>query len=404
MSRDKNLQEMEAGTKQSRTAVNANAKAAESMKGLSPSIVPGQSSYEDLGGPTPQDYKPDNDSAKLKDASGPLKKVSNVVNKGAKGPDAMKGLNHLKPTKAAGSVKEDEDLDDEDLVTEEDLEDTEDLETVAEEEDEEYDEDDDDEDTEEVIQDRSEEIEEETYEIEYDLEEDVNALVEGEDLSEEFKEKAKLIFEAAIQTKVEEIKEALEEFYEEKLVEEISNIRAELTERTDSYLEYVAEEWMTENELVVENGLKTEFTESFFVGLRSLFEDHYVSIPEDKYDAVVGMAEKLDEMETKLNEQIERNINLKGRLSESVADCILADVSEGLAVSQKERLASLAESVEFDSEEQYREKLDMLRESYFPSKAKSPDEKADTLMESTEVTPQSYTPSMEKYVRALSGK
>jgi len=398
MSRGKNLQEMETGTKQSRTAVNAGAKPAEPMKGLSPSIVPGQSSPEDLGGPTPTDYKPDNDSAKLKDPSGPLKKVSNVVNKGAKSPQGMTGLKNLKPTKDAGSVKEDEDLEDEDLISEEDLED-ENEELLEDEEDLDDEEDEEDEDEEDLEDD---EIEESYVELEYDVEDDVNALVEGEELSEEFKDKAKTIFEAAIQTKVVEIKEALESYYEEKLIEEVESIKTVLEERVDSYLEYVAEEWITENELAVENGLKTEFTESFFAGLKNLFEDHYVSIPEDKYDVVVGMAEKLDEMETKLNEQIEKNISLKHRLSESVAETIFNNVSEGLALSQKEKLASLSESVEFDSEDQYREKLEILRESYFPTKTKSSESKTETLNEGNETTPEYYSETMGAYLNLLS--
>ena len=404
MSRGKNLQEMEVGTKHSKTAVNAKAKSAEPMHSVPSDVVDGQSGYEDLGGPTPDNYKPDDESAHLKTPERTLSKVSNVVTRGAKGADPMKGI-----SKADAGVKEEAEEDDEDLIYEEECDDDEDDEDKdkksSKKKKDEDDEDDDEEkvDEETVIQDRSEEVEE-TYELDYDLEEDVNALVEGEELSEEFKEKAKTILEAAIQSKVETIKEAIEAVYEEKLEEEIGNIRAELTERTDSYLEYVAEEWIAENELAVENGLKTEFTESFFVGLRSLFEDHYVSIPEDKYDVVIGMAEKLDEMETKLNEQIEKNITLKTRLSESVADVIFSDVSEGLAISQKEKLASLAESVEFDSDEQYREKLEMLRESYFPSKAASSEEKADTLMEGTQVTPPTYSSSMDKYIKALSGK
>ena len=142
-----------------------------------------------------------------------------------------------------------------------------------------------------------------------------------------------------------------------------------MTERVDAYLEYVSEEWMKENQLAVEKGLKTEMTESFLTGMKSLFEEHYVTIPEEKYDVLSTMVEKLDEMEDKLNEQIKSNIALNQRLAESVADVILADVCEGLALSQKEKLASLAENVEFDSEDNYREKLVTLRESYFSSNA-----------------------------------
>jgi len=349
------LQEMEVGTKQSKTAVNAGAKAAEGMPKLKdPGTQLG--SVEDLGGPTPENYRSDDDSAKLKTPGATLKQVKDVVTKGAKSADAMK------------AVKEEEVLEDEEVLAE------------AEE-------------TEEEV------VEEETQE--YDIEEDVNALLGGEELSEEFKEKAKTIFEAALTSKVAEIKETLEAQYEEKLVEQVEEIKEELAQRVDSYLEYVAEEWFTENELAVEQGLKTEMTESFLEGMKSLFEAHYVSIPEDKYDVLESMVEKLDDMETKLNEQIEKNIHLNQRLAESVADGIFDQISEGLAATQREKLASLAESVEFESEEEYREKLEMLRESYFSSN-KTPKVKTETLSEGVDVAPESISGSMDAYLKTLS--
>ena len=349
------LQEMEVGTKQSKTAVNAGAKAAEGMPKLKdPGTQLG--SVEDLGGPTPENYRSDDDSAKLKTPGATLKQVKDVVNKGAKSADAMK------------AVKEEEVLENEEVLAE--AEETE--EEVAEEE-----------------------------AQEYDIEEDVNALLGGEELSEEFKEKAKTIFEAALTSKVAEIKETLEAQYEEKLVEQVEEIKEELAQRVDSYLEYVAEEWFTENELAVEQGLKTEMTESFLEGMKGLFEAHYVSIPEDKYDVLDSMVEKLDDMETKLNEQIEKNIHLNQRLAESVADGIFDQISEGLAATQREKLASLAESVEFESEEEYREKLEMLRESYFSSN-KTPKVKTETLSEGVDVAPESISGSMDAYLKTLS--
>ena len=354
MSRDSNLQEMEAGTKQSKTAVNAGAKPADAMD----TSVAG--SYEDLGGPTPENYKPDDDSAKLKTPGGTLKQVKDVVNKGAKAAEPMKGM------------KEEEQLDTEEVIEEEE---------VA---------------TEEVV------AEEETETVaEYDIEEDVNALLGGEDLSEDFKAKAKTIFEAAINTKVAEVKEALEAQYQEQLADRLVEATEELKERVDSYLEYVADEWVNENELAIEQGLKTEMTESFLGGMKSLFEEHYVTIPEDKYDVLESMVEKLDDMETKLNEQIEKNIGLNKRLAESSADSILTQVSEGLAQTQKEKLASLSESVEFESEEEYREKLETLRESYFSSKPQSSSAKTETLSEGVDVAAESYTGSMDAYLRTL---
>jgi len=364
------LQEMEVGTKQSKTAVNANAKAADAMQNLS-GTTPGQpGGWEDLGGPDPSNYRPDDDSAKLKTPGSTLKQVKDVVNKGAKPADAMH------------SMKEDEDLEDEDLIDEEELEDEE---VVSE-----------------AKHKEEEEEEEEEMEESFDIEEDVNALLAGEELSEEFQEKARTIFEAALRSKVGELKEALEEEYAAALAEEIEEIKSTLNERVDAYLEYVADEWMQENSLVIENGLKTEMTESFLSGMKDLFEAHYVSIPEDKYDVLESMVEKLDDMETKLNEQIEKNISLNKRLSESVADGIFDDVAEGLALSQKEKLASLAESVEFESGEKYREKLEMLKESYF-SAQKTPKAKTESLVEEVEVNAAGYTSEyMNSYLRTLS--
>ena len=364
------LQEMEVGTKQSKTAVNAGAKAAE---GMDTSIA---GSYEDLGGPSPENYKPDDDSAKLKTPSGSLKGVKDVVNKGAKPAEAVKGM------------KEDEDLDTEETI-EEDQEIVD--EVVSEEEATE----------EEVVEEDEATYAEAPQLTEIDIEEDVNALLGGEDLSEEFKEKARTIFEAALKSKIAEVTEVLESQYAEKLEEGVAEARAELAERVDSYLEYVSDEWFTENALVIEHALKTEMTESFLQGMKGLFEEHYVQIPEEKYDVLESMVEKLDEMETKLNEQIEKNVGLNKRLSESVADGILDDVSEGLAATQKEKLASLAEGVEFESEATYREKLETLKESYFSTKATSTANKTETLSEGVESGHESYSGSMAAYMKTL---
>ena len=390
MSRGKNLQEMETGTTQSRTAVNANAKAAEPMQKLSTGIPDGQTgSWEDLGGPTPENYRSDDDSAKLKTPGATLKQVKDVVNKGAKAAEAMK----------TGSVKEDSEYDEED----------EELLEAAEEED---DEEDDEEEGGEVEKKKSskkskgsEEDDDEEgkkkMEESISIEEDVDALLAGEELSEEFRDKAKLIFEAAINSKISEIYESLEAHYENQLVEQVEEIKLELAERVDSYLEYVADEWLQENALVIEQGLKTEMTESFLQGMKGLFEEHYVSIPEDKYDVIESMVDKLDEMETKLNEQIERNIALNQRLAESVADVILSDVSEGLATSQKDKLASLSESVEFESEADYREKLATLREAYFPRNAGAQKGYSEVITEEANYN-QPVSGVMESYLQTLS--
>ena len=389
MSRGKNLQEMEVGTKQSRTAVNANAKAGDPMKKLTTGIPDGQTgNWEDLGGPTPDNYRPDDSSAELKDAGSPLKQVKDVVNKGAKGADPMKGL------KKTDAVKEEEELDDEEFIEEENLEEDEEIISEAEKEEEGEEEDEDEE--------GEDEDEEKMKKEEFDIEEDVNALLEGEELSEEFQEKARIIFESALRSKVNEIRESLEVQYEERLVEEVQAIAEELEERVDAYLEYVAEEWVNENALAIETGLKEELTESFLGGLKQLFEEHYVEIPEEKYDVLESMVEKLDDMETKLNEQIERNIQLNKRLSESVADRIFDEISEGLATTQKEKLASLAESVEFESEIEYREKLETLKESYFPSRVVSPSATTETLSEGVDIAPEYHSDTMNAYLKTLS--
>ena len=251
----------------------------------------------------------------------------------------------------------------------------------------------------------AEETEEELVEEEgIDIEADVQALLEGEELSEEFEEKARTIFEAAVKTKVAEMQGSLHETYENALVEEVSSISEELSERVDSYLEYVADEWFQENALAVEQGLKSEITESFITGMKGLFEEHYVTIPEEKYDVLESMVDKLDEMEGKLNEQIERNVALNRRLAESSADGVFATVAEGLADTQKEKLATLAENVEFESEADYREKLVTLRKSYFPESAGTPStsENLSEEVSTNEVISEEVSPMMQAYLDTLS--
>ena len=368
MSVGSNLQEMENVVTKGAAAAEPMPKSGSNASGVS---TPGQTgSYEDLGGPTPENYKADDNSAKLSEPK--IATVKDIVNRGAKPAEAMpKGM------------KEEEEVEGEEISEEETTE--EEIVAEAEETSEE-----------EVVS------EEEEVVAEYDIEEDINALLQGEELSEEFEEKARTIFEAAIKAKSTEIQEELTAQYEQSLQEQVSEIKEELTDRVDAYLEYVAEEWMTENQLAVESGLKSEMTESFLTGIRSLFEDHYVSIPEEKYDVLNSMVEKLDEMEDKLNEQIERNIALKQRLAESVADVIFSEVCEGLALSQKEKLASLAENVEFDSEDTYREKLVTLRKSYFPENAGAQRDQSENISESADATaPVQVSGLMESYLNTL---
>ena len=349
MSRGKNLQEME-------NAVTAGAKPAEPMQTMA------GVSYEDLGGPTPENSKPDDDSNKLKDPAGDGAYAANLK--------SVKGF--------MSKVKKEEVETEEEVVAEDQ---TSEEEVVAEEE---------------TVEETTA-LPEITDEV--DIDDDVNALLGGQELSEEFREKAKTIFEAALKSKVTELREAMDAHYEAKLVEEVEGMKDELIERVDSYLEYVADEWLQENALQVERGIRTEMTESFLEGMRGLFEEHYVSIPEDKYDVVESMVDKLDEMESKLNEQIEKNITITKSLSEATADGIVSEVSEGLSSTQKEKLASLAEGVGFESEESYKEKLETLKESYFKTSPKRSD--TEVLTEEAASAPVT-TNAMSAYIQALS--
>ena len=351
------LQEMEVKTQQSKTAVNSGAGKGDPMP-TTPNYVPdGQGAIEDLGGPTPENSKPDDDSNKLKTPDKTIKQVKDVITKNAGKADPM-------PTapKYAEEAEADESQ-----------------EVVAEEE----------------------STETEAVDLNAAIEDDVNALLSGEDLSEEFKEKAKVIFEASINAKITDIENQLNEEYEKALNEQVEEIKVELTERTDAYLEYVADEWLKENALAVENGIKTEMTESFMEGMKKLFEEHYVQLPEDKYDVLENMVDKLDEMETKLNEQIEKNVALNQQLGESTAQTIINNVAEGLAVSQKEKLQSLAESVEFESEESYRGKIETLKESYFGQKKTTTTTSAPQELKEEAAHVEPATGAMAAYLDAL---
>ena len=299
--------------------VTKGAKPAEPMQKLTTGGTP--PTVEDLGGPTPENYKPDDDSAKLKDAGAILKQVKDIVNKGAKPAEPMPAGMKKEESESEGEVVAEDEQTTEDVVSEEE---TTTDEVVSEEETTE----------EEVVAEEENTEDEVVTETIVNVDEDIEALLAGEELSEEFQEKAKTIFEAAIKSKIAEVKSELQEQYEATIVEEVATVKSELTERIDAYLEYVADEWMSENQLAVEAGLKTEMTESFLTGMKGLFEEHYVTIPEEKYDVLNNMVDKLDEMEGKLNEQINKNIALTKRLSESTSDVIFADVTEGLAVTQ----------------------------------------------------------------------
>ena len=285
-------------------------------KGADPMVAatipaPQDTAKDNLGGPTNQNYKQDNDSSKIAN-KGTSKVSDGHVTKNAKPGDA-----------APGKLKEEEET------------------------------------TEEVVA--------ETTEVEeFSVEEDVNALLTGEELSEEFKEKTKTIFEAAVKSKIVAETKKIEESFEARFTEQVDTVKSELAEKMDKFLTYVAEEWKKENEIELHNGIKLEMMQSFMDGMKNLFEENYVQLPEEKYDVMQEMTDKLDEMEAKLNEQIETNMSLNGKVNSFVKESIVTEVSKGLADTQAEKFASLAEGVEFESEESFKSKLETIKESYFP--------------------------------------
>ena len=204
-------------------------------------------------------------------------------------------------------------------------------------------------------------------EVEIDLSDDVKALVSSDaDLSEEFKEKAATIFETAVKTRIKEQTKIIEAQFEEKLASETETVKEAMVEKVDSYLNYVVEEWMKENELAVERGIRTEIAEDFITGLKGLFKEHYIDVPEEKYNVLDDLTGQVKDLESKLNEQIEKNVNLSKDVSESKRESLVASVSEDLADTEKEKFSSMAENVEYDSAEKFQEKLETIKESYFP--------------------------------------
>ena len=339
--------------------VTKGAKPAE-PKATTPNYVPDNAAIEDLGGPTPTNSKPTDNSNKLKTPGAAFAQTGDPQTKGTAGTvqqDGPLGPVGMKSSGYGRGANEEVEASTEETT-----------ETVA-----------------------------EVQELDIDLTDDVKALFEGEELSDTFQEKARTIFEATVKSKIVSVKESLEAEFSKKLEEEVSEFKTTLQERVDNYLHYVATEWIEENALQVESGIRGELSESFMTGLKGLFEEHYVSIPEEKYDVLEAMVTKLDEMENKLNEQIDSNVSLTKRLSVSVSDNILDEASAGLALSQKEKLAELAKGVEFESEEQYREKLNTLKESYF---AKKPVSESQEVTEETSIN-EDVSPAMGQYLQAL---
>ena len=237
---------------------------------------------------------------------------------------------------------------------------------------------------------------------EIDVKEHVDALVAGDDsLSEEFKQKAATVFEAAIKSKVKEIAEEMQADYDKKLTEETSKSKDELVEKVDSYLAYVVEEWMKENELALERGIKGEIAEDFISGLKKLFEDHYIDVPDEKYNVLEDQSSKIEELEKKLNESIEKNVELSKENGEHKRQNIIDEASEDLADTQKEKFNKLAEEVEYSNEEDFKTKVATIKESYF-GKKESTSEIDDVAAESNAEQPQDLTNAMAAYSAAIS--
>jgi hypothetical protein len=241
----------------------------------------------------------------------------------------------------------------------------------------------------------------ESKEKEIDVKEHVDALVAGEDsLSEEFKTKAATVFEAAIKSKVKEIGEEIQADYDKKLTEETSKSKDELVEKVDSYLAYVVEEWMKENELALERGIKGEIAEDFISGLKKLFEDHYIDVPDEKYNVLEDQASKIEKLEKDLNEEIGKNVELNKEVGNKTKDELKSKVAEDLADTSKEKFAKLAEEIEYSNAKDYQKKLETVKESYFGKKSESK-ENLDDVAAGGSVNPD-LSKSMAAYSAAIS--
>ena len=356
--------------------VTANAKPGDRMEKLQHS-TPGQgASPEELGGSSTT--KPEGDEIGKK-ASSRVKKSSSKVNAGAKSPDGMARLQGSAPGQKG--MREEEELEDEELLAEGECED---------------DEDEDEGDEDEKKSSKKEKTKMKAEEIEIDVADDLNALFHGEELSEHFMQKAATIFEAAVKAKVVEEVQKFEALYEQRLIEEIEEIAESLETRVDAHLDYVAEQWIADNQLSVDNGIKTEIAENLMQGLANLFLENNIDLPEEQQDVVAEMAAKLDEMEEKLNEQIEVNVELNQEIGSYIKHGIIAEVSEGLADTQKEKLFNLSEGVEFMSEESFRGKIETIKENYFP---KAQSNYVEDLVEKNQ---DFYEGPMAAYVNAVS--
>ena len=251
-------------------------------------------------------------------------------------------------------------------------------------------------------EDEDEDEKEESKKESYDMSDDIDALVGGEDLSEEFKNKAKVVFEAAVSAKVSEIKEELESQKRDEIVEASNEIKEDLTNKVDSFLGYVAEEWVKDNELAIERGLKSELTENFIQGLKALFEDHYVEVPDDKLDVVDELASKIEDVEAKLNEEVSKNIDLTSERDELVRNKVVSEVSSDLTTSEVEKLTKLIEDL--DADDEFESNVKTIKESYFSgekSKLQLDEEVVSDSDENTSTEDKILDPSMAAYSAAI---
>jgi len=368
------------------------------------------------------------------DKNGPAEMTKKVKKAAVPGGEANKGEQKIKP--GATPVKEEDETDEDlEVVAEEEASEDEIVEakkTVAKEEDDEKeasDDDGDDDDDDDKEMEEMEKMKEKLHAMvdkmkemkhmkasygymkssyhgkkeaneEVDMSDDVNALTEGGEFDDEFKAKAKTVFEAAVNSKVAEKIVELEEHYETQIEEETSKIAEDLTDKVDTYLSYVVEQWSQDNELAVERGLKSEITEDFIVSLKKVFEEHYIDVPEDKYDVMAEQQSKIDELNEKLNEQIEKNAETAKLVNEAKKAIKIEESAKDLTDTQKEKFMSLVESVEFKDEDSFAQELETLKESYFPKVAKPIEEDEVAVEEQTETV--NLTGEMKDYVSAIS--
>ena len=245
---------------------------------------------------------------------------------------------------------------------------------------------------------KKEEVEEDLI----DVSADVDALVKDEDLSEEFKNKATTIFEAAVKAKITEHKEKLNAEFDKKLNEEIEVEKEKLSEKVDTYLTYVVEEWMKENSIAIERGIKGEIAEDFISGLKKLFEDHYIDVPDEKYDVLEDQSAKIEELNKRLNEEIQKNVEFKKQNSNYKRNDIINEVSSDLADSQKEKFNKLSEEVEYSNEEEFKSKLNTIKESYFGKKETSSDIDDVAVGDNSAVDNSELSKTMAAYTAAIS--